>query len=221
MVRPESALRRLLRETGKLLEAYGFHGSDPTWVRVEPGGVASVGRTRTFRTWTRGQQVLTLGLSLSATPTAWWEFLNWRNAQLGLPLTPLERATGPGLIADHGMPDDLTALWSLRLDPAQPGQHALRTDVDAIRAELPRRVHAYARRALRLLEPGRYLDELRADPDPRIETWEAIVVLLADRGPGPELDDAVDHLRTCFAKRHASAYAEDVIAYAQARAALV
>ncbi|WP_433724353.1 hypothetical protein ACQP0C_27075 [Nocardia sp. CA-129566] len=220
MVGPDSAVRRLTRDAGKLLQPYGFHGSEATWVRVVPDGVAAVARTRTLRTWTDGQQVLSFGLSLSATPTAWWEFRNWRNAQLGLPHIPLEQATGPGLINDHGMPDDLTELWSLHLDPTQPGR-ALQADVDAIRAELPRRVHAYARRALRLLEPDRYLDELLAAPDPQIATWEAIVVLLADRGPGPQLDDALIQLRTCLAEQGESAYAEQVIAYARGRAALV
>jgi hypothetical protein len=221
MVRPDSALRRLLRETGKLLQPYGIHGSEPTWVRIEPGGVASVGRTRVSRTWTGGQQVISFGLDLSATPTAWWEFGNWRNARLGQPPTPLEKATGPGLIDTHALPDELTAMWSLRLDPEQPGQHVLQTDIDAIRAELPRRVHAYARRALRLVEPDRYLDELLTQPAPQGRTWEAIVVLLADRGLGPHLDDAFDQFRQCFAERDTSAYAEELIAYAQTRAALV
>ncbi|MEV6432402.1 hypothetical protein [Nocardia sp. NPDC051463] len=220
MVGPDSALRRLMRETGKLLQPYGFHGSEATWVRVVPGGVASVGRTRTLRTWTGGQQVLRFGLSLSATPTAWWEFRNWRSTQLGLPLTPLEQATGPGLIDDRGLPHDLTELWSLRVDPTQPTRHALQADIDAIRADLPRRVHTYARRALRLLEPDRYLDELLADPTPQIETWEAIIVLLADAGPGPRLDDACTQFRACLTKQDA-AHAENLIAYAQGRAALV
>lgn len=221
MVGPDTALRRLTREAGKLLQQYGFHGSEATWVRVAPGGVASVARTRTLRTWTDGQQVIRFGLGLSATPTAWWEFRNWRNVQLGLPLTPLEQATGPGLIDDRGISDDLTALWSLQLDPTQSGQHALQADVDTIRAELPRRVHAYARRALRLLEPDRYLDELLAEPNPQDTTWEAIVVLLADRGPGPQLDDAFNQFRACITDQDTSAYAENLIAYARDRAALV
>ncbi|MEV0296223.1 hypothetical protein [Nocardia sp. NPDC050710] len=221
MVSPDSALRRLLRETAKLLQPYGFHGSEPTWSRIEPGGVASVGRTRVSRTWISGQQVLGFGLHLSATPTSWWEYANWRNAQLGLSPTPLEKATGPGLIDTQTLPDELTAPWSLRLDPEQPGQHVLQTDIDAIRTELPRRIHAYARRALRLIEPDRYLDELLTQPDPRIGTWEAIVVLLADRGPGPRLDDAIHHLGKCSAEQEMSAYAEEVIAYARTRAALV
>lgn len=164
--------------------------------------------------------MLGFGLELSATPTAWWEYRNWRNAQLGLPPTPLEEATGPDLINTHTLPDELTASWSIGLDPEQPG-HVLQTDIDTIRTELPRRVHAYARHALRLVEPDRYLDELLAHPEPHTGTWEAIVVLLADRGPGPQLEDAFDRLRMHFAERDASPYAEDVIAYARNRAALV
>ncbi|WP_019930459.1 hypothetical protein [Nocardia sp. BMG111209] len=217
MVRSESALRRVLRELEKLLQSYGFHGAEPTWVRPEPGGLATVGRTRTFRTWTGGQQVLEFGLSLGATPTAWWEFCNWRNTQRGLPPTPFESATGPGLLTDHGLPPDQTGLWSVRLDPDQPGGHVLQADIDTVRAELPRRVHTYARRALRLLEPGRYLDELLAIPDPRADTWEAITILLADRGPTPDLDAAFDHLRNHFADTDAP-YAEHVITYARTRA---
>ncbi|MEV6560193.1 hypothetical protein AB0M22_31050 [Nocardia sp. NPDC051756] len=218
MVGMDSALRRLTRDAGKLLLPYGFEGSEGLWVREVPGGLASVGRTRTQRTWTDGQQVLRFGLCLSATPLAWWEFRNWRNAQLGLPLVPIEQASGPGLLNERGLPENLTEPWSLR---GLPGGHALQDDVDTIRAELPKRVHTYARRALRLLEPDGYLDELLADPDPQFATLEAIVVLLADRGPGPELDDAVTQLRACLTDPDTSNYVETLIEYAQGRAALV
>ncbi|GAB4585777.1 hypothetical protein [Nocardia sp. IFM 10818] len=219
MVRPESAVRRLMRETGKLLQAYGFEGAEPTWTRAGAGGVATVGRTRVTRTWTAGQQALSFGLTLDATPTGWWEFRNWRETRAGKPPIPIEQAAGPGLITDFGIP---AQLWSLRVDSTQQGQHARQTDIDAIRAALPKRVHTCARAALRLAEPGRYLEELLARPDPGIGTWEAIVVLLADQGPSPELDDAIEQLRACYAHRDASAYAEDVIlAYVSFRAALV
>lgn len=215
MVRPESALRRLMRDTGKLLEPYGFEGDGPTWVCIQPEGVATVGRTRTLRTWTGGQQLLRFGLELNATPTPWWEYCNWRNEQLALSPTPLESATGPGLLPD-ALPPETTEWWSIRLDAVQQG-HVRPSDIESIRAELPRRVHAYARRALRLLEPGRYLEELQALPDPQTGTWEAIVVLLADEGPGPDLDQAVDQLlRSCA---DTPEFASDVIEYAQARAA--
>ncbi|WP_280472879.1 hypothetical protein [Nocardia asiatica] len=220
MVGPDAALRRLTRAAGKLLQPYGFDGSEARWVRVVPEGVARVGRTRTSRTWTDGQQELKFGLSLSATPTAWWEFANWRDAQLGLPPAPFQEASGPGLIDAHGMPGAATELWSLRVDPAQPGR-VLQADVDAVRAELPRRVHACARRALRLLEPGRYLDELLALPDQQIGAREAIVVLLAERGPGPQLDEACHRFQVCATARDTSVHAAKVIAYAQDRAARV
>lgn len=220
MVRSDTALRRLLREMGKLLQPYGFEGGEPTWVRVEPGGVASVGRGRVVRTWTGGRQVITFGLESNATPIAWWEFCEWRNARLGLPSVPLAEASGPGLLGAEALPGELTTVWSLRLDAEQPGQHVLRADIEAVRAELPRRVHAYARRALRLLEPDRYLDELSARPVAGSRYREAMVVLLAERGPGARLDAECEELRRCFAEGDARAYAEEVIGYAHARAAV-
>lgn len=218
MVRPDPALRRLLRETQKLLEPYGFHGSDPRWIRIEPGGVAAVGRTRASRIWSDGHQVLRFDLYLTATPAAWWEFGNWRNARLGLRAIPEEEATGPDLLTNGQAAGEPAGPWCLR---SAPDGHILPSDIDTVRAELPRRIHACARRALQLVEPDRYLEELLARADPHIGTWETIVVLLADRGPGPELDDAVQHLRECFAGRELPAYTEDVIAYAQNRSALV
>ncbi|MET9284226.1 hypothetical protein [Nocardia beijingensis] len=217
MVNPDTALRRLLRETGKLLQPYGFHGAEPTWTRVEARGVASVGRTRVTRTWIDGQQVLGFGLTLHATPIAWWEFCNWRDTRRGLPHVPLESATGPGLIDNRSLADELTAPWTLRVDPDQPGSHALQSDIDTIRSQLPRRVHAYARRALRLLETDHYLDELSERSDQGVRTQEAIIVLLADGGAGPRLDEAVHRFRQCIA---GSAYPEDAITYARTRTAV-
>ncbi|WP_067568487.1 hypothetical protein [Nocardia acidivorans] len=217
MVKPESALRRLMRDTGKLLQPYGFQGEEPTWVRVEDAGVATIGRTRTFRTFTGGQQILRFGLTMSTTPLPWWEFRNWRNTRLGLAPIPIEEATGPGLIPD-GLPEAMTEMWSLRLvdqghiDPA---------DIDTIRAELPRRVHTYARRAIRLLEPDHYLDELLAQPDPHLGIREAIVVLLADGGPSTQLDEAIDQLLRGIAAQESPEYSDDAIIYVRSLAALV
>ncbi|MGY0498124.1 hypothetical protein ACWZHB_06460 [Nocardia sp. FBN12] len=213
---PDSALRRLTREAGKLLRPYGFHGTDAAWTQVTAGGVASIRRTRTQRTWTDGQQVLSFGLELSATPTAWWEFCNWRNGVRGLEPAAPEQATGPGLIDEHGMGEELTQWWSLRVDPAHRARPALQADVDTVRADLPARVHAYARRALRLLEPDAYLDELLADPNPQPATLEAIVVLLAEHGPGPRLDDAVTQFRLSVADLDQPG-ADNAIAYLRDR----
>ncbi|MFD6397742.1 hypothetical protein [Nocardia sp. NPDC060249] len=217
---PDSALRRLTREAGKLLRPYGFHGTEASWTQVTEGGVAAIRRTRVQRTWTDGQQALGFGLELSATPTAWWEFCAWRDAERDLPPTALEHATGPGLIDNHGVSAELTELWSLRVDPAHRERPALQADVDTVRADLPVRVHAYARRALRLLEPDAYLDELLADPNPRPAVQEAIIVLLAEHGPGPRLDNAVTRFRLSAADPNGPG-AENVIAYLRGRAVRV
>ncbi|MGC4993320.1 hypothetical protein [Nocardia salmonicida] len=214
---PDSTLRRLTREAGKLLRPYGFHGTKAAWTQITADGVATIRRTRTQRTWTDGQQAIGFGLELGATPTAWWEYCNWRDTVRGLPPTALEQATGPALIDDRGMGEELTELWSLRVDPAHRSRPALQADVDAIRADLPVRVHSYARRALRLLEPDAYLDELLAEPNPQPAALEAIVVLLADHGPGPRLDDAVDRFRSSVADPDDSG-ADSVIAYLRGRA---
>ncbi|TCJ89722.1 hypothetical protein [Nocardia alba] len=215
---PDSALRRLTREAGKLLRPYGFHGTEASWTQVTGGGVASIRRTRVQRTWTDGQQALGFGLELSATPTAWWEYRAWCDAERDLSPTALDRATGPGLIDSHGLSADLTELWSLRVDPAHRERPALQSDVDAVRADLPVRVHAYARRALRLLEPDAYLDELLAQANPSPAVLEAIVVLLAEHGPGPRLDHALTLLSVADPDEPG---ADNVIAYLRGRAVAV
>ncbi|MEV0357570.1 hypothetical protein AB0H71_16045 [Nocardia sp. NPDC050697] len=187
MVKPDSALRRLWRTTGKLLEPYGFAGAEPRWVRAEPGGVAVVERTRVVRTWTDGQQVISFGLAASAVPDAWRDYVTWRGTAAELPRLP-----------------DPHSPWSLRPDPEQPG-HALESDLALIRAELPRRVHACARRAIQLTEPERYREELRALPGP--EAAAAIVVLLAAVGSGAELDAALRHSDSPEAAAYARARA--------------
>ncbi|WP_067862817.1 hypothetical protein [Nocardia shimofusensis] len=215
MVSPDTALRRLLRDTAKLLQPYGFHGNEPIWTRVEDAGVASVGRTRVSRTWTDGQQTLAFGLTASATPAAWWEYCRRRDEARGRTPVPLAAATGPDLLGPHPKPGEPPAPWTLRVDPGQPGGHALQSDIESIRAELPRRVHAYARRAVQLLEPGRYLEELLALPDPGVRTWEAIVVLLADDGPGPRLEDAIERYRECAIGHGEADRVAEVVDYAR------
>lgn len=227
MVSPESAVRRLMRETGKLLQPYGFenaesHGgrTESGWIRLEEAGTASVARTRTVRHWRGGQQELRFGFTLDATPLAWWHYRNWRNTRRGLaPLSPAQ-AEGPGLLATSGLPVEAAQPWSLRLDPQQPGQ-ALQADIDAIRAQLPRRVHLYARRALRLLQPGVYAEELLAQPDPGLDAWVAIVVLLGADGPGPEFDHACEQLRNSGREHDAVSFTAEVLDYAHGQAAAV
>ncbi|MBL1074309.1 hypothetical protein JK358_07855 [Nocardia sp. 2] len=218
MVKPESALRRLMRETGKLLEPYGFEGADPTWTRIQDSGIATVGRTRLLRTWTAGEQVLRFGLTLSATPAPWWTFCNWRNTRLGLPAIPLEKATGPAQLTDSALPAPMTTLWTMHADPTTPG-HIAPSDIDRIRTDLPRRVHTYARRSLRLLNPDHHLEELLALPEKTRATWEAIAILLAAQGPTPDLDNALTHLTDLTPEP--PTLAEEIHTYAQSRPAMV
>ncbi|MEV0063298.1 hypothetical protein [Nocardia sp. NPDC050718] len=219
MVGLDPALRRLTRDVGKLLQPYGFRGSEARWTQVAAGGVASVGRGRVQRSWTDGQQEVRFGLEVNATPTAWWEFGDWCRQRLGGPPTTLADATGPGLVELRGIPAECTEPWSLRVDPTVDGQQVRQSDIEALRAELPRRVHVYARRALRLLEPDRYLDELLADPDPGLRTWEAVVVLLAERGPGDRLDEALARYETCLRAEDAQLAPVNALAYVRDRVA--
>ncbi|WP_040707811.1 hypothetical protein, partial [Nocardia takedensis] len=169
MVSPDTALRRLLRETGKLLRPYGFEGEEPTWSRVESGGVARVGRTRVARTWTDGQQRIAFGLTLDAVPVAWWEYRTWLATRRGLPSTPLEETTGPGLVT--APPSfEAGALWTIGVDPEQPG-HARQDDVEAIRDRLRHHVHGHARAALRLLDPEFHVEALLDITDPTPRVW--------------------------------------------------
>lgn len=204
---------------GKLLRQYGFDGSGNSWVRVEPSGVASVCRGRASSTWSGGQQSVTFGLGLSVTPVEWWEFSNWRDAGFGRPPIPLERAEGPRLLDHQGLPAQAMSPWSIGIDPAQqPERHALQADIDVVRAELPSRVHTYARRALRLLQPGRYLEELLAEPGEGPGRWEAIAVLLSAHGPGAQLDDACDRAQASFAAHGNPEYGDLVVTYCRSRA---
>lgn len=218
MVGLDPALRRLTRDIGKLLQPYGFDGADPRWARETPDGVAVVGRDRIQRTWTDGQQVARFGLAAAATPIAWWEFQQWRAARHGRAHPPLAEATGPGLVERREIGAEGAESCSLGTDPAQEGQQVRQADLDALRADLPRRVHACARRALRLLEPDRYLDELLAVPDPDLATREAIAILLAAQGQGPRLDEALERLRAGAADSAAVTAAADVVAYVRDRA---
>jgi hypothetical protein len=93
-------------------------------------------------------------------------------------------------------------------------------DVDRLRADLLASVVRAADRLVELLQPDRYLDELRAVPNKQIGRWQPLVVLLAAHGPSPELDAACAGLRDAFADRPRPAgYVDHIIGWAHARAA--
>jgi hypothetical protein len=91
--------------------------------------------------------------------------------------------------------------------------------VSRLRADLLAGVARAADRLVELLEPGRYLGELRALPGKQVGHWQALVVLLAAGGPSPELDAACAGLRGAFADRpHAAGHVERLVTWSQARA---
>jgi hypothetical protein len=118
----------------------------------------------------------------------------------------------------YGLPSYPRCL--LHPDPsALPYRAVLAADVDQAGAQLAARAEDYARRARHLLEPGNYLDELLADPSDAIGMWEPRVVLLAGRGPSPDLDAAIEGLYASYRERGVPEAADRIARYARQRAA--
>jgi hypothetical protein len=93
------------------------------------------------------------------------------------------------------------------------------TDIDGLRADLLTGVTRAADRLVELLEPDRYVDEIQALPNKQLGHWPPLVVLLAERGPSPELDAACTGLRDAFAERpHSAGYVDRLTRWAHARA---
>jgi hypothetical protein len=124
----------------------------------------------------------------------------------------------PDAALRHGLPS--YPKCRLHQDPsALPYRAIVPDDVDRAGAQLARRAADYAWRAQHLLKPGNYLDGLLADPSDAIGMWEPRVVLLADRGPSPELDEAIERLYAAYRERGAPEAADEIAAYARQRAA--
>ncbi|MBO4206402.1 DUF4304 domain-containing protein [Micromonospora echinofusca] len=203
-------MRGLMRDVGSALRPRGFRGSAGVWRLVTTGGVAVVEKQGS-----RGSawDARLFYLNTAVVPTVWWE---WRTGATG-PVDRAGQADGIRLLegrvqgtdpahADNGYADR----WRVAVD----------TDVDRLRVDLLAGVTHAAGRLAELLTPGRYLDELLAQPDKQVGHWEALVVLLAERGPSAELDAAYAGLRDAFADRpRAAGHVERVIGWAQARAA--
>lgn len=144
-------------------------------------------------------------------PTVWWEWTKGTTS----PIEKAREANGIRLLerrvesTDAAHADHYAYQWRLAAD----------TDVSRLRADLLAGVARAADRLTELLEPGRYLDELRAVSDKQVGHWQALVVLLAAAGPSSELDAACAGLRDSFADRpHAAGHVERLVTWSRTRA---
>lgn len=150
-------------------------------------------------------------LDTAVVPTVWWEWTKGTTSQLD----KAREANGIRLLegrvesTDPAHTDNYAYQWRLAAD----------TDIDRLRVDLLAGVARAADRLIDLLQPGHYLDELRALADKQVGHWQALVVLLAARGPSSELDAACAGLRDSFADRpYAAGHVDRLVAWSQARA---
>jgi hypothetical protein len=206
----DAVVRGLLRDVGTALRPLGFRGSNGAWRLVTPEGVAVV-QKQAYHGSPLGSKVFMMNTAV--VPTAWWE---WKHGSAE-PIGNAREANGIRILEGrvewtdpaHGYRAD-TDCWQVTAG----------TDLDRLRGDLLARVARAAGRLVELLQPDRYLDELRAEPNKQIGHWQPLVVLLAAHGPSPELDAACAGLRAAFAERpQSAAYVERLIGWAQARAA--
>jgi hypothetical protein len=221
VISPDTAVRRLTKEVAAAVQPFGFQGFGSTWRLVNGDGAAAVGRWRVTNPDGRSSGVIVVGLTIAVSPAPWWEYTNWRRARRGELPIPIEEAPDRASIRLHPEHTDLPVPTHCRLHPdpsAHPYRAVLPADVDHARALLSAGAAAKATRAIALLAPGRYVDELIERPDKGSGDWEPIVVLLAERGPSAELDDAIGALRDAYAER-GNETAELIVGYARERAA--
>jgi hypothetical protein len=204
----DSVMRGLTRDVGAALRPRGFRGSGGVWRLVTAEGVAVV-ETQGARGSTSAAK--SFFLDTAVVPTVWWEWTKGTTSQI----ENAREANGIRLLegrvesTDPAHADNYAYQWRLAAD----------TDVNRLRADLLAGVARAADRLIDLLEPGRYLDELRALPDKQVGHWQALVVLLAARGPSSELDAACAGLRDSFADRpYAAGHVDRLVAWSQARA---
>jgi len=192
----------LLRDVGVALRPLGFRGTGGVWRLITPEGVAVVQKQAS--TGSRSDEKLFF-VNTAVVPKAWWE---WTKGSAG-PMDKAREVDGIRLLEGR-VPCGDGDCWRVTAD----------TDVERLRADLLAGVTRSAHRLVQLLEPGRYLDELQALPAKQIGHWPPLVVLLAERGPSPELDAACTGLRTAFAERSRSTgYVDRLTSWANTRAA--
>jgi hypothetical protein len=204
----DSVMRGLMRDVGAALRPRGFRGSGGVWRLVTVEGVAVV-ETQGARGSTSAAKLFFLDTAV--VPTVWWEWTKGTSSEI----EKAREANGIRLLegrvesTDPAHADTYPYQWRLAAD----------TDVHRLRADLLAGVARAADRLIDLLEPGHYLDELRALPDKQVGHWQALVVLLAARGRSSELDAACAGLRDSFADRpYAAGHVDRLVAWSQARA---
>ncbi len=192
----DAVVRDLMKDVGATLRPLGFRGSGGLWRLATAEGVAVVQKQGSQGSW-YAEKLFYVNTSIVL--TAWWE---WNHACGDQP-RPLER------VAEY----DGLRLLEGRVPSSDPRHYGAGpdrwrvtadTDLDRFRDDLLAAVAASAGRLVELLEPGRYLDELLALPTRGIGVWEALVVLLAERGPSPDLDAACIGLIDAYADRDAN-----------------
>jgi hypothetical protein len=200
MITPPQTTNRLNKDIGAVVRPLGFHGTRGTWSVVTTDGVAQVYVRRSV-TRSVGGGTIYVCVGIGVVPVAWWEYVNWRAARWGQPPIPLDKnATSHaiGFVETRQRPKD--SYYHLRLDPDRYLATVTTTEeLDHAAALLAGAADKLARTALDLLRPGRYLEALRGIPDLGGAMWEPLVVLLAEGGPSPELDAAIEDMRADYA----------------------
>jgi hypothetical protein len=198
-------MRGLMRDIGAALRPKGFRYSGGRWRLVMPEGVAVIHKQA--GKWSRSD-AKQFYLDTAVAPTEWLEWVEWQAGRI----RPMP---GPGDTVAIGLLESRVPCPSSADIDRDRWQVTADTDVDRLRGDLVTGVMRAADRLVELLQPGRYLDELRAVPHKGIGHWPPLVILLAARGPSSELDAACAGLRNAFAERpRAAGYADDLIGLA-------
>ncbi|MCP2324369.1 hypothetical protein HDA40_002876 [Hamadaea flava] len=208
-------MNQINRAVGAIVRLLGFPGSRGVWSRITDDGIAAIGTTRSVRS---SQRTIYAQVAMGAVPRAWWEYRNHRFAQWGEPPIPYDADAVTydiGFVESRRRPEG--AFYHMKFPP-NGFRCTTQDEVDHAIELLTGAAAVLAETAIDLVRPGRYLEELSAIPDREVGFWEPFVVLLAERGPSADLDDAIEEMRGAY-DAHGSARPDDIVAYARTRAA--
>ena len=211
-------MNRLNKDVGAAVRPLGFRGSRGTWMLTTPDGIAQVGTGRRTMPAPGGGTIF-VGVGFIVVPLAWWEYVTWRSARWGQRAVPFGKDAlrhGIGFIENRWRPEH--GHYHMKIDPAAYPANVTTTDeLERAAAALGDAAGTIARTAVDLLRPGRYLEAMLGIDDIGYGMWESVVVLLAERGPSPELDQAIDDMCDSYAA-HGAERPEQIIHYARTRA---